>query len=302
MALSTIEHLGITCVVMFLAAMGSGMLPLLIQISEGKLAVMGALGAGLLVGTALSVIIPEGFHAFQSAQQETGVDLADWAIGAVLVAGFLAMLLLDHLQQVMVGGSPAHAHAHVHHSSSSQSVHRQHCHCSDEDPEDDRTCAQKAQSEAASRALVGLLVHSAADGFAVGASSVSTSASLSFLVAVAMVLHKAPVAFGLATYLLSARWAWARARRALLLFAAASPLTAIATYILINAAPVLSSQTSIALCVLFSGGTFLYAACIHILPEIMGDKGKLTRSELAAVVGGSLVPILFSALQGDHHH
>ncbi len=37
---------------------------------------------------------------------------------------------------------------------------------------------------------MGLLVHSAADGFAVGASSVSTSASLSFLVAVAMVLHK----------------------------------------------------------------------------------------------------------------
>lgn len=33
---------------------------------------MGALGAGLLVGTALSVIIPEGFHAFQSAQEETG--------------------------------------------------------------------------------------------------------------------------------------------------------------------------------------------------------------------------------------
>lgn len=37
---------------------------------------------------------------------------------------------------------------------------------------------------------MGLLVHSAADGFAVGASSVSTSASLSFLVAMAMVLHK----------------------------------------------------------------------------------------------------------------
>ena len=55
---------------------------------------------------------------------------------------------------------------------------------------------------------------------------------------------QAPVAFGLATYLLSARWAWARARRALLLFAAASPITAVATYILINAAPVLSSQVS----------------------------------------------------------
>ena len=51
-------------------------------------------------------------------------------------------------------------------------------------------CVQGKQ-DAAGRALVGLLVHSAADGFAVGASSVSSSASLPFLVAVAMVLHKA---------------------------------------------------------------------------------------------------------------
>ena len=50
--------------------------------------------------------------------------------------------------------------------------------------------AVQGKQDAANRALIGLLVHSAADGFAVGASSVSTSASLSFLVAVAMVLHK----------------------------------------------------------------------------------------------------------------
>ncbi len=62
------------------------------------------------------------------------------------------------------------------------------------------------------------------------------------------------------------------------------------------------AQENIALCVLFSGGTFLYAACIHILPEIMGNKGKLSRGELAAVLLGSIVPIVFSALQGDHHH
>ena len=55
---------------------------------------------------------------------------------------------------------------------------------------DEMVCAEQGKQDAASRALIGLLVHSAADGFAVGASSVSTSASLSFLVAVAMVLHK----------------------------------------------------------------------------------------------------------------
>ena len=49
----------------------------------------------------------------------------------------------------------------------------------------------QGRQDAAGRALVGLLVHSAADGFAVGASSVSSSASLPFLVALAMVLHKA---------------------------------------------------------------------------------------------------------------
>ena len=44
----------------------------LVQMSEGKFTSLGALGAGLLTGTALAVILPEGFHAFQAAQDATG--------------------------------------------------------------------------------------------------------------------------------------------------------------------------------------------------------------------------------------
>lgn len=44
-----------------------------LQISEAKFSALGALGAGLLTGTALAVIIPEGFHAFQAAQHATGM-------------------------------------------------------------------------------------------------------------------------------------------------------------------------------------------------------------------------------------
>ena len=66
--------------------------------------------------------------------------------------------------------------------------------------------------------------------------------------------------------------------------------------------PFMHAQENIALCVLFSGGTFLYAACMHILPEIMGDNGKLSKAELAGMLFGSAVPIFCSALQGDHHH
>ena len=40
--------------------------------SEGKFTSLGALGAGLLTGTALAVILPEGFYAFQAAQDATG--------------------------------------------------------------------------------------------------------------------------------------------------------------------------------------------------------------------------------------
>ena len=123
-------------------------MPLPAQISDAQLSMAGALGAGLLVGTALAVIIPEGFHAFQAAEHDSGVKicavttkpsngraallglfheregastcaggaLPDWSIGAVLVGGFLAMLLLDHAQQALSatsGKANGHAHAHA---------------------------------------------------------------------------------------------------------------------------------------------------------------------------------------------
>lgn len=53
--------------------------------------------------------------------------------------------------------------------------------------------------------LLGLIVHAAADGLAVGVASVSPSVKLAVAVGMAMVLHKGPVAFGLGTFLVSQR-------------------------------------------------------------------------------------------------
>jgi hypothetical protein len=55
-------------------------------------------------------------------------------------------------------------------------------------------------------------------------------------------------------------------------------------------------------CTTLHQGTFLYASCIHILPEIVSERGQLGLGELLAVLGGSLVPLVVSAAQGDHHH
>ena len=90
------------------------------------------------------------------------------------------------------------------------------------------------------------------------------------------------MAFGLATYLRAARWPRASVRRALLVFAAASPAAAGATFGALATAPALSSPAGIALCVLFSGGTFLYASCIHILARAAALRPHPRRAERAA--------------------
>ena len=70
-----------TCIVMFVAAMGAGMVPLhqatlLPSLATGSMGtsassastsipnldIVQALGAGLLISTALAVVVPEGFH------------------------------------------------------------------------------------------------------------------------------------------------------------------------------------------------------------------------------------------------
>jgi hypothetical protein len=51
-------------------------------------------------------------------------------------------------------------------------------------------------------ATIGILVHSAIDGLALGAISVSDNSSLELVVFFAIILHKAPAAFGLTSFLL----------------------------------------------------------------------------------------------------
>jgi zinc transporter 9 len=133
-----------------------------------------------------------------------------------------------------------------------------------------------------------------------GAAFLSGNARLTMIIAAAMVLHKAPMAFGLATYLLACRWTFQRSKRTLLLFSAAAPAATLATYSLLGSLTVLSSPAAVALCVIFSGGTFLHAATMHILPEVLsGGSSHMSGAQLAAVTVGSLLPV---ALSWGHHH
>lgn len=61
-------------VVMLIGSYLSGSIPLVVTLSEEKLKVLTVFGAGLLVGTALTVIIPEGIRALYSSDAAIAVQ------------------------------------------------------------------------------------------------------------------------------------------------------------------------------------------------------------------------------------
>ncbi|KAI7344592.1 hypothetical protein KC320_g8759, partial [Hortaea werneckii] len=82
-----------------------------------------------------------------------------------------------------------------------------------------------------SSTTLGLVIHAAADGIALGASSTTTSSSnLNFIIFLALLLHKTPAAFGLTTTLLKQGLSKRRARGHLLLFSLAAPVGAVVTW------------------------------------------------------------------------
>ena len=110
---------------------------------------------------------------------------------------------------------------------------------------------------------IGLVIHSAADGIALGASS--TQPSLSFIIFLAIMIHKAPAAFGLTSVLLKQGLGKRAARGHLLVFSLAAPTGAIGTWfiarLLRGAGQGLGAEETTrwwtGVLLLFSGGTFL---------------------------------------------
>ena len=253
------------CASMFFGAFLSGFVPLACQMNPSKARLASVIGAGMLIGAALGVVLPEGIHVWYDAAGslashghghshehlatpsatataaaaaaaaaaphsalgaphfggrdgdgdrpagdvdafEGGVSggehgehsggghshaADEWLIGFALACGFIGQLLIDNC---FGGAAHGHSHGAVHASQPSAVA--------------DTECGESKPAVAASNAksmsaMLGLLVHSGVDGIALGSAAAAQSGSLSAVVFVAIMLHKAPAAFGLATYLLS---------------------------------------------------------------------------------------------------
>ncbi|XP_036167006.1 zinc transporter ZIP9 isoform X2 [Myotis myotis] len=265
----------------------AGIIPLAVNFSEERLKLVTVLGAGLLCGTALAVIVPEGVHALyedilegkhHQGSETQDVIASDKAavipvahehehshdhhtqlhayIGVSLVLGFVFMLLVDQ-----IGSSHVYA--------------------------------------------------TDADGVALGAAASTSQTSVQLIVFVAIMLHKAPAAFGLVSFLMHAGLERNRIRKHLLVFALAAPVMSMVTFLGLSKSSkeALSEVNATGVAMLFSAGTFLYVATVHVLPEVggMGHSHKsdatggrgLSRLEVAALVLGCIIPLILSV---GHQH
>jgi zinc transporter 9 len=200
-------------------------------------------------------------------------------VGISLIAGFILMYLIDTLpRRASSSSQPQRFQVNL----TQFSLNRASTSSPDlESPQQDGDYHAKSNSASSSRpssTTVGLVIHACADGIALGASSTSGSSSsgrnLSLIIFLALMIHKAPAAFGLTTTLLKQGLSKRAARAHLVVFSLAAPAGALLTW---AAASLLgyggpesmSAEFATGVLLLFSGGTFLYVA-MHTMQEGAG--------------------------------
>lgn len=185
-------------------------------------------------------------------------------VGISLIAGFILMYLIDKVPRHASGSSqPKPSYI----SLNRFTLRRTGTQNEEEEDENDFPPPEGQQSSRPSSTTVGLVIHAAADGIALGASSSGSSSNrLGLVVFLALMIHKAPAAFGLTSALLKQGLSKRRARAHLIVFSLAAPTGALLTWSAANMfggagggfSGEEGTQFATGVLLLFSGGTFLY--------------------------------------------
>ncbi|QQK45202.1 ZIP metal ion transporter, putative [Penicillium digitatum] len=329
-------------IVMAITSFVVGSLPLAFTLSPSQLRLISSIGMGVLVGTSLIVIIPEGIETLYSANSLTrkqhntraiaiewehqapavaatfgpngdsasnrpsdapaanllskrdqlfesqtlyvrGEDSADettgketthgeeessphaW-VGVALVSGFILMYLVDKLPEFAAPTKNERIPYHISLDNLGSGLRRGSSPSREGGLLDANHASRRGHSFATT---TGLVIHAAADGIALGASS--SDAGLSFIIFLAIMVHKAPASFGLTSILLKQGLSSRTARAHLLVFSLAAPFGALATFLFVqmmgsSSADGAGTHWRTGMLLLFSGGTFLYVA-MHTMQE-----------------------------------
>jgi len=211
-------------------------------------------------------LITSHAHEEGHAEEKEGA-LENLVIGAAVLAGFVLMLVLEGsgighaIHEEHHEHEKEHGHEHIHHRVSPLLL------------------------------VLGLSLHSAADGLAIGSAAAGSSEAVTAAVALAVLIHKVPAAFSLGVFSLHEREERNDSIRDVVLFSIATPLMIIVSFYALEGL----DEHLIALAMLFSAGTFLYVAAVDTLPDIHNP--ETGRAAMLNVLFGVLlmVVILFGA-------
>ncbi|EEY22584.1 zinc transporter SLC39A9 [Verticillium alfalfae VaMs.102] len=392
----------VLCAVMAVASFLAGSLPLAVSLTPSQLRLISSLGIGILVGTSMIVIIPEGVEAVvasgvgahahahrtrglaqglnrrgelgvrltsadavttfdndkqvelmdhlralaaneaqhyrvlprdgpaehthdhdhaetgkgeEHAGEEEGPEVSGFHIGLSMVLGFVLMFLIDRIPRHATEGRTSEPHMR-HVSLDNLGAN------SGGDAEADGFLGGLTQPSKDPRSFattIGLVIHACADGIPMGAGATTSDTQLGLIIFIAIMLHKAPAAFGLSSVLLKQGLSKRAARTHLIVFSLAAPFGALSTWAIITVlgggqleGP--SGKWWTGMLLLFSAGTFLYVA-MHAMQD--GDGGhqhapagyaeagasgqpKPQMRDTLVTVVGMLLPLLTQF--GHHHH
>ena len=202
------------CVLLFLWTEFMCYLPLWLRVGKLGLSFISALGAGLMVGAAFCVVIPESISDALEHSHAEGSEEAEMAvyrlIGICITSGFSLMMMVDALTHRMCG----HSHSHGDHEHGEGECGHEHGECdhSHEGGECNHDHVQEGHNEEINRVeevnhrhpyqatVWGLCFHSIFDGVAIGATMLDSHPKVLWIIFFAIVLHKSAASFGLGAY------------------------------------------------------------------------------------------------------
>ncbi len=249
------------------------------RLTEKRLQTLTSVASGLLLGSALLVVLPEGFHM---VMDEDGFAYSPLILGVAVAAGFVFMLVLESMglshavHEEHHGHEEGHGHGHVHHPASGSVM------------------------------SIGLSMHAIGDGLAIGAATASGETSISLLVAFGVLVHRVPAALSLGVFSSHE----AATRRSIgggfALFALATPVGAIVANLLLDGA----DESLVGLVLLFSAGTFIYVTTVDTLPSVhnpeTGPRAARMVVASAALFTAALLLLnangLLKHTHGEHDH
>ena len=239
----------------------AGLAPLYLKFDSKEIQLV---GSGIILGTAFLIVIPEGIEVMSQA----GAKLD--SVGYPMFFGYMLMNIIDSYYNSLEDNKSGTGTTELDDLSSVPSS----------------VCQQRRERYLAPMcpASIGMIIHSFADGIALGAASTSDT-SLQVIVFISVLIHKAPAGFGFCTTLQSLNLPQHLIKRDVILFSLTAPLAAILTSVIMGASDHVEWWAGEGL--LLSGGTFVFVA-MHTQPEVKSSR------ELLLILFGSLFPIVAS--------